>query len=42
MDEELVAKLQEILDGFTPETIADMTEEELEKLEELLEKLKGE
>ena len=37
--EELIEKMSEILDNITPETVARLTDEELEQLEELLEKL---
>lgn len=42
MEDELLARIQYILSQFDQATIADMSEEELEKLEELLEKLKEE
>ncbi len=42
MEDELLARIQYILTQFDQETIADMSEEELEKLEELLKKLKEE
>lgn len=37
--EELIEKISEILDTITPETIAKLSEEELEQLEEILNKL---
>ncbi len=38
--EELAEQIQEILSSITPEAIANLTDEELGKLQEILEKLK--
>ena len=36
---ELIEKMSEILDDITPESVARLTDEELEQLKEILDKL---